>query len=460
MNARVLLSHRARRVFIFIHLWLGLVIGLWFSLIGLSGSVLAWRSELTAMELRAKFPVEKPSANAPMISLSQAIAIGKPQSQTPPSEAPPSEALTITIPNSRMPFYSVVQGRARRGQMTLIDPYSGRWHPAVNTRDTLTGTIQQFHQRLIAGARGYVANGFFNVLAVPLVLSGLWLWWPKNVAQLRARLQVKRGTSLKRKLYDLHNVMGIYLYGILFVTTLTGAMLVTQHIAADGGIRAFLSEETPAPTANARGGESRGENRGRGDRGEARGGAGRAAGNARGEGERSGANRPVENRAADHQTQTTNARGAEQRGGRGESEAPEVVVSGTRLSNEKILEIARGVRPQWELTRLQLPAQPNQAVAATFQKPSGFTNSETVYLDPYRGQIVTSAARDESFNVRSWTRLLHLGEFGGVLSKLLYTLTGLMPLGLFVTGVWMWANKKFRKRTPKTVAVEERELVA
>ncbi len=399
MNTRVWLSHRARRVFLIVHLWLGLVIGLWFSLIGLSGSVLAWRSELSAMELRAKFPIEKPSFNAKMFPLADAIAIGtRPQAER-PSVRPQAaradsaqQALNITIPTHRMPYYAVARGNVRRGPVTLIDPYSARVYSNVNTRETRVGTIQQFHQRLIAGARGYVANGFLNLLAIPLVLSGLWLWWPKNVAQLKARVQVKRGASLKRTLYDLHNVMGIYLYGILFVTTLTGAMLVYQHIAADGGLRAFLSEETSAPAA----------------------------------------------------------RGAQRGGARGQEETPVVEIRGERLTPDSILEIARALRPNYELSRLQFPARTNQAIAVTFQKPFGLSNSETVFLDPYRGQIVNTATRDSGVDARGWTRLLHLGEFGGVLSKLVYTFAGLMPTGLFITGVWMWWNQKRKSlRTKK-----------
>ncbi len=48
-------------------------------------------------------------------------------------------------------------------------------------------------------------------------------------------------------------------------------------------------------------------------------------------------------------------------------------------------------------------------------------------------------------SLRAWTKVLHLGEFGGVFSKLLYTFAGLMPPGLFITGVLMWWRKKRAK---------------
>ena len=45
-------SQRARTLFLIVHLWTGLALGLWLIMIGLTGSVLAWRSEFTGWEAR------------------------------------------------------------------------------------------------------------------------------------------------------------------------------------------------------------------------------------------------------------------------------------------------------------------------------------------------------------------------------------------------------------------------
>jgi uncharacterized iron-regulated membrane protein len=435
MKSQILFSHRARRLFIILHLWLGLFLGAWFSLIGISGSVLAWRGELTGREMLARFPHEKISPNAAMIPLSQVVALARrPRGGAEGAPAVPAgnstagaPALSIGVPHSKMPFYMIGGGRRQR-QSTLVDPYSGRVHRNVDMRSTWTFSIQQFHQRLIAGARGYVANGFLTALAVPLLLSGLWLWWPSNMAQFKARVQVKRGASLKRRLYDLHNVMGIYLYSVLFVTTVTGAMLVYQHVQADGGLAGYLQHEQEQQSA-----ASRNQNPATGRGTEPRG-ASQQAG--------------PEPRAGQPRTQ--------------QPQVPAVPVGARRLTEDELLAAARQLRPNYELTRIQIPRVNNEAAQATFALPTGLTTSENVYLDPYTGRVVEVRTTEGATRspVRQLTRALHLGEFGGVSTKLIYTITGLIPLGLFITGVMMWWRKKRTKSQirARRAAVNEAQI--
>ncbi len=401
MKAKVLLAHRARRVFFFAHLWLGLLIGIWFSLIGLSGSALAWRFELQGWELSQRFPLEANDNGGQMISLSQAIGAFK----NAHPEASPKEWAAVTIPNRKMPFYAFSLGKNRKTAPTIVvDPYSAQVRPPVQLRELTVGTIQQFHERLVSGAKGYVLNGIFNFLAVPLVLSGWWLWWPTKWKHWKAHLSVKRGVSLKRTLHDLHGALGIYLYPFLLLLTVTGAMLVQQHIGADGGVAAYLQAEQAPPK------------------------------------EKSAAKTPPKTATA---------------------KAPTVIPQAPRLPDGELLKFARETRPQFDLTRLNLPLRPDEPVQLTFSKPTGFNLGETVLLNPYNGAEVENTAQETEARtpLRRWTKTLHLGEYGGVFTKILYTLTGLMPLGLFITGAWLWASKKFKKRARVATAVSVRETV-
>jgi uncharacterized iron-regulated membrane protein len=392
MTIRLLFAHRARRLFFFIHLWLGVVLGIWFSLLGLSGSALAWRFELQGLEIARRYPIDSSANGGKMISLSQAVDAFK---ATHP-DATPKESANVTVPNRKMPFYAFARGKDRKSRQTIVvDPYSGQVHPPVMMRSLSIGTIQQFHQRLIAGAKGYVFNGFLNFLAIPLVLSGLWLWWPNKLKHLKAHLIIKRGVSFKRTMHDLHNVLGIYLYSTLLVTTLTGAMLVQQHISADGGIASFLKEESAS--------------------------------------KREGQNNREQKKSEGRQERRT------------EPKLPRITPLGTRLADDALLEKSRAVRPNLELSRLEMPLRPDQPLALSFHKPSGLNLSETVLLDPYTGNEIAGHSVEQGpprDPLRTWTKVLHLGEFGGVFTKSVYTLTGLLPLALFVTGLLMWWKRK------------------
>ncbi|PQV65113.1 putative iron-regulated membrane protein [Abditibacterium utsteinense] len=402
MNTRILFSHRARRVFIWIHLWLGLLLGAWFSLLGVTGSVLAWRTELGAWELSRKYPVQKPADGARMVSLSEATSALK--KSFPDLDV--SEISAISLPGARSSFYGFTVGRNRRtARQILLNPYSAQVLGTVAPRSGNVATIQQIHQRLIAGARGYALNGFLTVLAVPLLLSGLWLWWPSNIKQFKARVSVKREAPLHRKIYDLHNVLGVYLYLTLFVTTVTGALLVKSHMARDGLAKTWQEIKAgDAPPAR----ESR-----------------RARGR----------NQP-------EQTQSR---------ARGELK---ITPQGTLLSNDALLDLARRAVPQYEITRIQPAPSPDAAFVGSYSLPVGFATSQSISLNPYSGAVL-KARETETANANQVVRGLHLGDFGGAFIKIIYTLTGIMPLGLFVSGLWLWARKKLRTKTktPREIAV-------
>lgn len=53
---------------------------------------------------------------------------------------------------------------------------------------------------------------------------------------------------------------------------------------------------------------------------------------------------------------------------------------------------------------------------------------------------------------RNWPRLWHEGNFAGAWSALLNVITSFALIGLLVTGVWIWARRKLRRRTRRPVA--------
>jgi uncharacterized iron-regulated membrane protein len=55
-----------------------------------------------------------------------------------------------------------------------------------------------------------------------MLLTGLVLWYPAKVKQARQSLAIKWEASVKRKIYDLHNVLGFYASIFLIIIALTG----------------------------------------------------------------------------------------------------------------------------------------------------------------------------------------------------------------------------------------------
>jgi len=53
---------------------------------------------------------------------------------------------------------------------------------------------------------------------------------------------------------------------------------------------------------------------------------------------------------------------------------------------------------------------------------------------------------------RNWPRLWHEGNFAGRWSAAMNLVLSVAMLTLLVTGVWIWARRKLRRRTPHALA--------
>jgi uncharacterized iron-regulated membrane protein len=397
-------SQKARKTFYFIHLWTGLILGLWLVLLGLTGSVLAWRSEFTGWEARQRVGARMPGPNDEIIPISKAIAALK---AVDPKLTPergmylPPREYGYYLYNARGEFNG-----ERTSMIYLVDPVSAKVYPPVPRSTMWVETFEHLHADLIQGVRGNIANGVFSFFTVFMLISGAWLWWPSNLKQLKQRILLRRGVSLKRTLYDLHNVMGVYLFGILFLVTITGVALVL-NTHTDNSIRKIVDRaagvEETAPRRSGRG----------------------------------------EGRAGGREGRRPNA----PRGGQGSQTVsgglmPDVEVRGKQLPIDELVKRAKAALPRNTLLFVSEPRRPGQPFQTSFD-PISFNNG-LVLFDPYTGEILD--ANGLTFTPGAMTMKvvgdLHYGWFGGNWSKFFYSLTGFMPLGLFITGVWMWINKK------------------
>ncbi len=384
-------SKKARNYFLIIHLWTGLALGLWFVMIGISGSVLAWRSEFTSWEARMRVGAPKPGPNDKIIPVSRAIeALKAVDPKLTPERGfyvPPGE-YAYYLYNARGEFNG-----ERTTMIYLVNPVTAHVYPPVPRSTLWVETIEHLHADLIAGARGAIANGIFSSFALFMLISGAWLWWPSNWKQFKNRILLKPGVSIRRTLYDLHNMMGVYLFGLLFLLTVTAVLLVWEG-QTDNSIRRGIDRMAGIKE------EPRGGRRGSGS--------------------------------------------ATVSGGM----MPDIEVRGKELDRDVLVEKARAALPNSTLVFVSFPRRPGQPFQTAFD-PIGFNNG-LVLFDAYTGERLDATGRTFTPGALTMKAVgdLHYGWFGGVWSKFFYSLSGFIPLGLFITGTWMWINKK-RKMAQK-----------
>lgn len=209
---------RLRRGFFLLHLWLGLGLGLYMSLLGLTGAVLVWKAPLERALYPQLFVAAPDALLAPPSRFMEAVHLARPEARINRIHLPEEPGNTVEV-------------RFTSGDETYfayLDPQSARLRGIVTAQATLTGWILELHASLLL-KNGRLLNTIGAVGGCLVLLSGLWLWWPslrRFGSDLKQRLSIKRGASTRRLIHDLHNVFGIYSLALLLLLFSTGAALL------------------------------------------------------------------------------------------------------------------------------------------------------------------------------------------------------------------------------------------
>ncbi len=204
------------------HLWLGLTLGLLFALLGLTGSLLVFYPELD----RLLYPQRAVSTPAAITSFNEIVEALRRAEPTRPDtwriELPRSSEAPITAR-----YYKPVetQQRSFAPLIVTLDPASLKVTSRRFWGDDVFTWIYDLHYRLLLETGGNTVLGIASLIALVLLLSGLYLWWP-SPGNWQGALSFKAKAVWKRRIYDLHAKPGAY--GLLLVGTLTvtGLLLV------------------------------------------------------------------------------------------------------------------------------------------------------------------------------------------------------------------------------------------
>lgn len=383
MQGKPRLAAVVRRVLFQVHLWLGLVVGLYLVLIGLTGSLLVFMEEIDAGVSPRLYHVEPRGERLPV---DQAFAAVR-------RKHPDRRLDRVTLPHGPDGTYEFLlarpQGGWGPGDMLVearVHPYSGEILGERPRYGAFFNIVFYLHMELVLGKTGRTINSYGSLLAATILLTGLYLWWPATLKQWPVRLAVKRGASYRRTIHDLHNVLGIWPLPVLLLAVLTGVAIMFPKPVAD--LAHWITRSQPDPRAPKV-----------------------AAGK--------GASLPIE----------------------------ELLRRGEVTLRERI--------PGAEITRIypaKKPGQPTRLLAKfTDGNPaSGYIN---IRLDPPTGRVLHLEDPREAGPAKRllrWIGPLHFGTWGGTWVKWLYVLAGLAPLGLFVTGVLKWVEKRRGKNRNRT----------
>lgn len=217
-----------RKLWLKVHLWLGLSLGLFLAMIGLTGSVLVFWHEIDtalnpALYQNATPPDRQKSLDEILDAAKHAAPPGWASSWTQiPTTSNENYVFSFYYPNTSPP-------PEQAQSITLgINPYTAEmthkrvfYHGSNPLKHCLVGFFFKLHYALLLGETGATLVGILAVLFLISALSGLILWWPLT-GQWRRVLTIKSKASIERFNHDLHQTAGFYSLVVLLAVVVSG----------------------------------------------------------------------------------------------------------------------------------------------------------------------------------------------------------------------------------------------
>ncbi|MBI1354273.1 MAG: hypothetical protein GC160_08000 [Acidobacteria bacterium] len=200
-----------------IHLWTGLLLGAWASLMGLSGAALVYKDEIAAALEPA---VRRVEPGERVQGLDEALA--EVRRRNPNHEI----GGVIGLHRERESAYAWIGRTNERRQ--FVDRFNVHFNQytgqvlGVEPRDVgLFGWLEELHFHLLLGQQGSRINGSLAAGLFAMCLTGLVIWWPGR-ERWADGLLIRWRSRWKRLRFDLHRAVGFYAAGALAVMAFTG----------------------------------------------------------------------------------------------------------------------------------------------------------------------------------------------------------------------------------------------
>lgn len=235
-----------RKLFIQLHKYTGLLLGVLLTITGLTGSLLVFDRELDEWLTPATVAFEPPADIASLdLALANAtaavnngtqptrIALGRNNATPHIIRFPPPPGAPGSIEVSISPADSSVLAIRGWGE------YPVTW-------------IYYLHMAFLGGTSGEIVVGVMGVTLLFLCISGVVIWWPRRGLWWRA-FTINSRLGAFRLNYDLHKTTGIYFLPVLFVLAFSGTELIF-HEPVEKLVNVFLPViEPPAPLSAGQG---------------------------------------------------------------------------------------------------------------------------------------------------------------------------------------------------------------
>ncbi|MES2627770.1 MAG: PepSY-associated TM helix domain-containing protein [Bacteroidota bacterium] len=279
----------------------------------------------------------------------------------------------------------------------FISAYSAKTLGERNHDSSFIGFVTTLHRSFFIPGIGRYLNGLAALVMLILIISGLRLWLPKNKKQLKDSLAVKFNGSTKRQNYDWHRVIGLYSSPVVSVLALTGFCISFSLVIIP--VLFILSLKNPMDAAKLLGAKS------------------------------------------------------------------EYTAASNAVPLQQIFDTAQANIPLGTIRGIAPPADSTAAwrVDLTIPGIADEPDREFVLIDQYSGKPLSNSATDLPQIGKAyltWLTPLHYGTFGGMATRILALIASLVPVALFITGLFIWLKRWKKSKGKEKSRTKKKEELA
>ena len=400
-----------KKIFRKIHLWLSVPFGLIITLLCFSGAMLVFENEANEWFRRDLYYVETVKESPlPMDKLLEKVA----------TTLPDSVSVTgVSISSDPGRAFQVSLSKPRRASL-YVDQYTGE----VKGKSERSGFFMfmfRMHRWLLDSMNpgnegifwGKMIVGVSTLLLVFVLISGIVIWWPRTRKALKNSLKITATKGWRRFWYDLHVAGGMYALIFLLAMALTGLTwsfpwyrtafykvfgVEVQQRAAQGHEQKSDAQKRDTKLATHR--EKKRE------------------GNEVRKGERSG--RP-ENNHSDMYS-----------------------VTSPFVYWQEIYDKLRRQNPEYKQISIS-----SGTASVSFNRFGNQRASDRYSFNTDNGEFTETSLyqhQDKSGKIRGWIYSVHVGNWGGMFTRILTFIAALLGAALPLTGYYLWIKRLIKVR--------------
>ena len=400
-----------KKIFRKIHLWLSVPFGLIITLVCFSGAMLVFENEVNEWFRRDLYYVETVKESPlPMDKLLEKVA----------TTLPDSVSVTgVSISSDPGRAYQVSLSKPRRASL-YVDQYTGE----VKGKSERSGFFMfmfRMHRWLLDSMNpgnegifwGKMIVGVSTLLLVFVLISGIVIWWPRTRKALKNSLKITATKGWRRFWYDLHVAGGMYALIFLLAMALTGLTwsfpwyrtafykvfgVEVQQRAAQGHEQKSDAQKRDTKLVAHR--EKKRE------------------GNEVQKGERSG--RP-ENNHSDMYS-----------------------VTSPFVYWQEIYDKLRRQNPEYKQISIS-----SGTASVSFNRFGNQRESDRYSFNTDNGEFTETSLyqhQDKSGKIRGWIYSVHVGNWGGMFTRILTFIAALLGTALPLTGYYLWIKRLIKVR--------------